>query len=80
MIEDNQVKRRQLAELEERRAKVKDMGGKERVGRQKKQGKLTARERIDILLDKGTFREIGMFAKSRSIAYKEVPADGVVTG
>lgn len=80
MVEDNQIKRRQLAELEERRAKVKEMGGKERVERQKKQGKLTARERIDMLLDKGTFREIGMFAKSRSTAYREVPADGVVTG
>ncbi len=80
MVEDNQVKRRQLAELEERRAKVKEMGGKERVERQKKQGKLTARERIDMLLDKGTFREIGMFAKSRSTAYREVPADGAVTG
>ena len=80
MVEDNQIKKRQLAELEERRAKVKGMGGKERVEKQKKQGKLTARERIDRLLDKGTFREIGMFAKSRSTAYKEVPADGVVTG
>ncbi len=80
MVEDKQIKRRQLAELEERRAKVKEMGGRERVGRQKKQDKLTARERIDMLLDKGTFREIGMFAKSRSTAYREVPADGVVAG
>ena len=80
MVEDNQRKKRQLTELEKRRTKVEGMGGKERVERQKKQGKLTARERIDRLLDKGTFREIGMFAKSRSTAYKEVPADGVVTG
>jgi len=80
MVEDNQIKRDQLAELEERRAKIREMGGKERVEKQKKQGKLTARERIDRLLDKGTFREIGMFAKSRSTAYREVPADGVVTG
>jgi len=80
MVEDNQIKRRQLAEMEKRRTKVKEMGGKERLERQKKQGKLTARERIDMLLDKGTFREIGMFAKSRSTAYREVTADGVVTG
>ena len=80
MVEDNQIKRRQLAELEERRVKIREMGGKERVKRQKEQGKLTARERIDRLLDKGTFREIGMFAKSKSTAYKEVSADGVVTG
>ena len=80
MVEDSQIKAKQLAELEERRAKAKEMGGKERVERQKKQGKLTARERIDMLLDKGTFREIGMFAKSRSTAYREVSADGVVAG
>jgi len=80
MVEDNQVKRKQLDELEERQAKVKEMGGRERVERQKKQGKLTARERIDMLLDKGTFREIGVFAKSRSTAYGEVSADGVITG
>ncbi|MFC1952042.1 acyl-CoA carboxylase subunit beta [Chloroflexota bacterium] len=80
MVEDKQIKRRQLAELEKRRARAKEMGGKERVEKQKKQGKLTARERIDWLLDKGTFREIGMFAKSRNTAYTEVPADGVITG
>jgi acetyl-CoA carboxylase carboxyltransferase component len=43
MVEDNQMKRRQLAELEERRVKIREMGGKERVKRQKEQGKLTAR-------------------------------------
>ena len=80
MIEDSQVKARQLAELEERRAKIKEMGGRERVEKQKKIGKLTARQRIDMLLDKGTFHEIGLFAKSRSTAYKEISADGVVTG
>ena len=62
------------------REKVVAMGGKERVENQKRRSKLTARERIDLLLDKGTFHEIGMFAKSRSTAYEEVPADGVVTG
>ena len=80
MNEDNQTKERQLAELEKRREKIKEMGGGERVEIQKKKGKLTARERIDMLLDKGTFREIGMFARSRSSAYEEVPADGVITG
>ena len=81
MTEDGQEKERQLAELEERRRKIKEMGGRESVERQKKRGKLTARERIDLLLDEGTFREIGMFAKSRGVAsYGEVSADGVVTG
>ncbi len=56
------------------------MGGKERVEAKKKRGKLTARERIDMLLDKGTFHEIGMFAKSRSTAYEEVTPDAVITG
>ena len=80
MPEDTEIKAKQLAELEKRRAKIKEMGGRENVEKQRKKGKLTARERIDRLLDKGTFREIGMFAKSRSTAYKEVSADGVITG
>jgi len=79
MSEDNEVKKRQLTELGERRATTADMGGKDRVETQKKRGKLTARERIDMLMDKGTFREIGMFAKSRG-AVEEVPADAVITG
>jgi len=81
MTEDSQVKERQLAELEARRRKVKEMGRRESVEKQKKKGKLTARQRIDLLLDRGTFHEIGMFAKSRgTAAYGEVPADAVVTG
>ena len=79
MSDDNEVKVKQLAELEERRAMVGGLGGKDRVETQKKRGKLTARERIDMLLDEGTFREIGMFAKSRG-AMAEVPADAVITG
>ncbi|MFC2032293.1 acyl-CoA carboxylase subunit beta [Chloroflexota bacterium] len=80
MTEEAEIKQRQLDELTTRREKILAMGGKERVEAQKKRGKLTARERIDTLLDKGTFHEIGMFATSRSTAYKEVPADGVITG
>ncbi len=77
--EEKQVKEKLLAELKQRAEKIKEMGGNERVETQKKRGKLTARERIDTLLDKGTFREIGMFAKSRGEA-AEVPADAVITG
>lgn len=81
MTDDREIKEKQLSELEERRQKVMAMGGKERVESQRQKGKLTARERIDMLLDKGTFREIGAFAKSRGAAsYGEVPADAVVTG
>ncbi len=82
--EDREIKQQLLAELKERKEKVLELGGKESVERQKKRGKLTARERIELLLDKGTFREIGMFAKHRSIAFGmdkvEVPADAVITG
>ena len=81
MSEENQINERQLAELEQRRERVKGMGGRERVEAQRNKGKLTARERIDKLLDRGTFCEIGMFAKSRGAAsYGEVPADAVITG
>jgi len=79
--EDKQVKDELLAQLQERSQKVKEMGGAASVERQKKRGKLTARERIDQLLDKGTFREIALFAKSRNAAPgTEIPSDAVVTG
>jgi methylmalonyl-CoA carboxyltransferase large subunit len=72
------------AELLARRAEVKLGGGAERLDKQHAQGKLTARERIDALLDKGTFLETGMFALHQSsyfgLAEAELPADGVVTG
>ncbi len=82
--EDKQIKDKLLAELRERREKVEAMGGRESVGKQRKRGKLTARERIEKLLDKGTFCEIGMFGTSRGTAFGmdkiQVPADGVITG
>ena len=59
-------------------------GGKERIAKQHGAGKLTARERIDKLVDQTSFQEIGIFANHRStyfgMAEKEVPADGVITG
>ncbi len=79
MTEDIKIKENQLATLRERREKVQEMGGGERVEAQKKRGKLTARERIYALLDKDSFRETGMFAKSRG-AVTDIPADAVVTG
>jgi acetyl-CoA carboxylase carboxyltransferase component len=82
--EDKQVKEKMLVELRKRREKVGEMGGKESVERQKKRGKLTARERVEGLLDEGTFCEIGMFAKNRGTAFGmdkiNVPADAVITG
>ena len=72
------------AELLERRAAVAQGGGEARLDKQRAQGKMTARERIDALLDPGTFLETGMFARHQStyfgLADAELPADGVVTG
>jgi acetyl-CoA carboxylase carboxyltransferase component len=55
------------------------MGGSDRVATQKKKGKLTARERIAALLDEGSFRETGLFAKSRGTV-TDIAADAVITG
>ena len=52
----------EIAEIRRRQALAADMGGAERVARQKARGKLTVRERIDALLDPGTFREWGSLA------------------
>ncbi len=74
----------QLDSLREKRAKLEQGGGKERIDKQHKSGKLTARERIAKLVDPASFQEIGIFARHRAtlfgMAGKEVPADGVVTG
>jgi len=73
-----------VAELREKRAKIKEGGGKQRIQKQHESGKLTARERIDKLVDGESFQEIGLFAKHRAtlfgMADKDIPADGVVTG
>ncbi|MDA0240315.1 MAG: methylmalonyl-CoA carboxyltransferase, partial [Proteobacteria bacterium] len=50
-----------IRELEERRARARAGGGKTRVDAQHKRGKLTARERLDLLLDPGSFEEWDMF-------------------
>jgi acetyl-CoA carboxylase carboxyltransferase component len=71
-------------ELISRRAKVLEGGGKARVERQHKAGKLTARERIDVFFDPGTFVEIDPFvthrAKEFGLDEVEAPGEGVVTG
>jgi len=55
------------------------MGGEEKVARQHEKGKLTVRERIDLLFDPGTFVELGLLATDRT-GSDDAPADGVVTG
>ena len=73
-----------LRELEARRAKARAGGGEKRIAEQHKRGKLTARERIDVLLDKDSFEEFGMFVEHRSadfgMAENRIAGDGVVTG
>lgn len=73
-----------IKDLDERREKALLGGGQARIDKQHKIGKLTARERIEILLDKGTFVEVDGFIESRiddfDLDKKRVPGDGVVTG
>lgn len=68
--------------MEERREKVKLGGGYTRIDAQHERGKLTARERIEILVDEGTFVEINPFIENRGLEYgsSEAPGEGVVTG
>src|SRR5580704_4231517 len=73
-----------LEELEERRARARDGGGPKRIASQHAKGKLTARERIDLLLDEGSFEEFDMFVEHRSHDFgmeeQRIAGDGVVTG
>jgi acetyl-CoA carboxylase carboxyltransferase component len=73
-----------LKDLKEREQKVLQMGGEKAVAKHKESGKLSARERLDLLFDPGTFREIDMFVEHRCVNFGmekvEVPSDGVVTG
>ena len=73
-----------IAHLEAESARVLCCGGPKAVEKQHKLGKQTARERIEMLLDKGTFTEIDRFVRHRCTAFgmeeKDIPADGVVTG
>jgi len=76
--------RERVAKLEQLRALAREMGGKERVERQRARGKLDVRSRIDRLFDPGTFVELGMLARNNGDLPEEeqkpTPADGVVTG
>jgi methylmalonyl-CoA carboxyltransferase large subunit len=75
---------KKVEELKQRRAHVMLGGGADKLEKQRKAGKMTARERIEALVDKDSFRENGMFAEHRAVMFgmegKEMPADGVVTG
>ncbi len=73
-----------LKDLDERRDKALLGGGTSKIDKQHQSGKLTARERIDVLLDKGTFVEVDGFIESRiddfDLDKRRVLGDGVVTG
>ncbi len=75
---------RPVDDLHGRLEAAQAQGGEAAKERQRKQGKLTARERLDLLLDPGTFSEIGLFVETRSsdfgMAERRIPGDGVVTG
>jgi methylmalonyl-CoA carboxyltransferase large subunit len=85
MTADSRESIEQLVEgLRTKKERLKQGGGPDRLAKQREEGKLTARERIDALVDPGSFEEIGLFAQHRQtqfgLAGKEVPADGVITG
>src|SRR5207244_8640048 len=73
-----------LDELRRRHERAEAGGGAERVARQHAEGKLSARERIDLLFDEGSFEEIDKLVEHRcqdfGMAEQRIPGDGVVTG
>src|SRR3954447_22530314 len=74
-----------LGKLEVRRENARLGGGQERIDAQHKRGKLTARERVELLMDKDSFEEFDMFVEHRATEFgmdkgAKIPGDGVVTG
>ena len=77
-------KAEKIAELEAKNEEALKGGGEARIAKQHEKGKLTARERIDLLLDEGSFEEIGKFVTHRATDFgmekQKILGDGVVTG
>ena len=73
-----------IEELEKRRANARLGGGQARIDAQHSKGKLTARERIDLLMDENSFEEFDMYIEHRCTDFgmekTKIPGDGVVTG
>jgi propionyl-CoA carboxylase beta chain len=73
-----------IEELERRRAEARLGGGQVRIDAQHKRGKLTARERVELLMDESSFEELDMYVEHRSTDFgmekTKIPGDGVVTG
>jgi len=73
-----------IKELQEKRTKLEEMGGEKSVQKQHGRGKLTARERLNLLFDPGSFKELDLFVRHRSVNFDmpktEIPSDGVIVG
>ena len=69
MQDEKSLKEGLIADLEQRRQQIEGMGGPARIASQRKKNKLTARERINLLMDPGTFHELWMFGASRVFAH-----------
>ena len=73
-----------IQDLKARKEKALQMGGEKAVAKHKEKGKMTARERLNMLFDPGTFREVDMFVEHRCTNFGmdkvEIPSDGVITG
>ncbi|PTD16744.1 acyl-CoA carboxylase subunit beta [Sphingomonas fennica] len=73
-----------LQKLEEKRAAARMGGGQARIDAQHKKGRLTARERIEVLLDEGSFEEVDTYVEHNCVDFgmadQKIPGDGVVTG
>ena len=73
-----------MQELDRRREAARMGGGEKRIAAQHAKGKLTARERLDVLLDEDSFEELDMFVEHNAVdfgmAEQKIPGDGVVTG
>ncbi len=73
-----------IRELREKQIRIEASGGQKQIEKQHEKGKNTARERLNLLLDQGSFVEIGQFINHRSVEFGmksiEAPADGVITG
>ena len=73
-----------IEQLEEKRGRARVGGGERRIGAQHGKGKLTARERLEVLLDPGSFEEYDMFVEHNCTDFgmeeQKIPGDGVVTG
>ena len=73
-----------LVELDRRREAARMGGGQKRIDAQHAKGRLTARERLDVLLDPGSFEELDMYVEHNAVEFgmaeQKIPGDGVVTG